>query len=210
MRTKLRYEVRPYVRAVDNVRSKPIYTALLRYTKYPPGSLSGSTVMGRRVCSRRPSRGVSGSVDDRRPSSRQTTIVVPTKIACCVPSFMSTVVFKSNPLNSVKCVLTHKIVLGCTIPTIICVTKVNSNELVSLPCFNLINVRACGGRVGVFVCVRASRCVRFIDSHAYAASLIMHEPNKIFITSRGTKRHHVFSKLIIPIQNICMIAIRIL
>ena len=57
------------------------------YRKYPPGSLSASTVVGRRVCSRRPSRGVCGSFDDRRPSSQQTTIVVPTKIAWCVPSF---------------------------------------------------------------------------------------------------------------------------
>ena len=44
---------------------------------------------GRRVVwavSRRPSRGVSGSFDDRCPSSLRTTIVVPTKIALCVPS----------------------------------------------------------------------------------------------------------------------------
>ena len=31
--------------------------------------------------------GVSRSFDDRRPSSRRMTIVVPTKIAWCVPSF---------------------------------------------------------------------------------------------------------------------------
>ena len=36
---------------------------------------------------RRSSRGVCESFDDRRPSSLQTTIVVPTKIAWCVPSF---------------------------------------------------------------------------------------------------------------------------
>ena len=55
--------------------------------KYPSGSLCCNTVVGRRVCRRRPSHGVCGSFDDRRPSSRQTTIVVPTKIAWCVPSF---------------------------------------------------------------------------------------------------------------------------
>ena len=46
---------------------------------------------GRRVVwavSRRPSHGVSGSFDDRRPSSLRTTIVVSTKIAWCVPSFL--------------------------------------------------------------------------------------------------------------------------
>ena len=45
---------------------------------------------GRRVVwavSRWQSHGVSGSFDDRRPSSLRTTIVVPTKIAWCVPSF---------------------------------------------------------------------------------------------------------------------------
>ena len=55
--------------------------------KCPPDSLSASTVVGRRVCSRRPSHGLSGSFDDRRLSSRQTTIV-PTKIAWCVPSLI--------------------------------------------------------------------------------------------------------------------------
>ena len=48
---------------------------------------------GRRVVwvvSWRPSRSVSGSFDDRRPSSLWTTIVVPTKIAWCVPSFSDT------------------------------------------------------------------------------------------------------------------------
>ena len=40
------------------------------------------------VCAviRRSSHGVCGSIDDRRPSSPQTTIVVPTKVAWCVPT----------------------------------------------------------------------------------------------------------------------------
>ena len=63
--------------------------------EYPSGSLSASTVVGRRVWSRWPSRGVGGQPMAvawcerviRRSSSLRTTIVVPTKIAWCVPSF---------------------------------------------------------------------------------------------------------------------------
>ena len=77
-------------------KKKFLLLLLLGITKYPPGSLSASTVVGRRVCSQLPSHsvcghsrsshGVCGSFVDRRPSSRQTTIVVPTKVAWCVPS----------------------------------------------------------------------------------------------------------------------------
>ena len=68
------------------------------YTKYPPGSLSASTVGGRRVCSQLPSHSVCGHstivawcvrvIQQSSSSSLQTTIVGPTKVAWCVPSFM--------------------------------------------------------------------------------------------------------------------------
>ena len=67
------------------------------YTKYPPGSLSASTVGGRRVCSQLPSHSVCGHstivawcvrvIQQSSSSSLQTTIVGPTKVAWCVPSF---------------------------------------------------------------------------------------------------------------------------
>ena len=70
------------------------------YTKYPPGSLSASTVGGRRVCSQLPSHSVCGHstivawcvrvIQQSSSSSLQTTIVGPTKVAWCVPSFRST------------------------------------------------------------------------------------------------------------------------
>ena len=66
------------------------------YTKYPPGSLSASTVGGRRVCSQLPSHSVCGHstivawcvrvIQQSSSSSLQTTIVGPTKVAWCVPS----------------------------------------------------------------------------------------------------------------------------
>ena len=68
------------------------------YTKYPPGSLSASTVGGRRVCSQLPSHSVCGHstivawcvrvIQQSSSSSLQTTIVGPTKVAWCVPSFI--------------------------------------------------------------------------------------------------------------------------
>ena len=67
------------------------------YTKYPPGSLSASTVVSRCVCSQLLSRSVCGHstivawcvrVIRQSSSSPQTTIVGPTKVAWCVPSFI--------------------------------------------------------------------------------------------------------------------------
>ena len=65
------------------------------YTKYPPGSLSASTVGGRRVCSQLPSHSVCGHstivawcvrvIQQSSSSSLQTTIVGPTQVAWCVP-----------------------------------------------------------------------------------------------------------------------------
>ena len=67
------------------------------YTKYPPGSLSASTVVSRCVCSQLLSRSVCGHstivawcvrvIRQSSSSSPQTTIVGPTKVAWCVPSF---------------------------------------------------------------------------------------------------------------------------
>ena len=67
------------------------------YTKYPPGSLSASTVVSQRVCSQLLSRSVCGYstivawcvrvIRQSSSSSPQTTIVGPTKDAWCVPSF---------------------------------------------------------------------------------------------------------------------------
>ena len=75
------------------------------YTKYPPGSLSASTVGGRRVCSQLPSHSVCGHstivawcvrvIQQSSSSSLQTTIVGPTKVAWCVPSFKPPTNFKS-------------------------------------------------------------------------------------------------------------------
>ena len=64
------------------------------YTKYPPGSLSASTVVSRCVCSQLLSHSVCGHSTIvawcvrviRQSSSPQTTIVGPTKVAWCVPS----------------------------------------------------------------------------------------------------------------------------
>ena len=66
------------------------------YTKYPPGSLSASTVVSRCVCSQLLSRSVCGHstivawcvrlIRQSSSSSPQTTIVGPTKVAWCVPS----------------------------------------------------------------------------------------------------------------------------
>ena len=74
------------------------------YTKYPPGSLSASTVGGRRVCSQLPSHSVCGHstivawcvrvIQQSSSSSLQTTIVGPTKVAWCVPSFKLPADFK--------------------------------------------------------------------------------------------------------------------
>ena len=68
-------------------------------TRYATGSLSASTAVGgRRVCSQLPSRSVCGHstivawcvrvIQQSSSSSPQTTIVGPTKVAWCVPSFM--------------------------------------------------------------------------------------------------------------------------
>ena len=77
-------------------RKKNTRTACYWYTKYPPGSLSASTVGGRRVCSQLPSHSVCGHstivawcvrvIQQSSSSSLQTTIVGPTKVAWCVPS----------------------------------------------------------------------------------------------------------------------------
>ena len=66
------------------------------YTKYPPGSLSASTVVSC-VCSQLLSHSVCGHstivawcvrvIRQSSSSSSQTTIVGPTKVAWCVPSF---------------------------------------------------------------------------------------------------------------------------
>ena len=67
------------------------------YTKYPPSSLSASTVVSRCVCSQLLSHSVCGHstivawcvrvIRQSSSSSPQTTIVGPTKVAWCVPSF---------------------------------------------------------------------------------------------------------------------------
>ena len=77
------------------------------YTKYPPGSLSASTVGGRRVCSQLPSHSVCGHstivawcvrvIQQSSSSSLQTTIVGPTKVAWCVPSFRTLGWMPSGP-----------------------------------------------------------------------------------------------------------------
>ena len=69
---------------------------MLLVYKIPPGSLSASTVGGRRVCSQLPSHSVCGHstivawcvrvIQQSSSSSLQTTIVGPTKVAWCVPS----------------------------------------------------------------------------------------------------------------------------
>ena len=66
------------------------------YTKYPPGSLSASTVVSRCVCSQLLSHSVCGHstivawcvrvMRQSSSSSPQTTIVGPTKVAWCMPS----------------------------------------------------------------------------------------------------------------------------
>ena len=80
------------------------------YTKYPPGSLSASTVGGRRVCSQLPSHSVCGHstivawcvrvIQQSSSSSLQTTIVGPTKVAWCVPSFRG--IYPVNPRGNLQ------------------------------------------------------------------------------------------------------------
>ena len=77
------------------------------YTKYPPGSLSASTVVSRCVCSQLLSRSVCGHstivawcvrvIRQSSSSSPQTTIVGPTKVAWCVPSLRCGFLDKQNP-----------------------------------------------------------------------------------------------------------------
>ena len=67
---------------------RPKIAGILFVCNEPEGKYYTVPNCRRVVCAviRRSSHGVCGSFDDRRPSSPQTTIVVPTKVAWCVPS----------------------------------------------------------------------------------------------------------------------------